>query len=126
MMLLLAPMVHSLGFFFVLKGLALGETTVVMMNRAGLDEMLGAVERYKVTLLTAAPPLVVAMTRSENVGKYDLRVLERVLCGGAPLPLEVAERFTARFPHVELQMVIFSYKLNENWFIFFYFFYFKG
>lgn len=105
-MLLLAPMVHSLGFFFALKGLALGETTVVM-NRAGFGDMLGAAERYKATLMTLAPPVVVAMSRSEEAGKYELGELKRVVCGGAPLSAEVAQRFMARFPHVQLQVVIF-------------------
>nr|WGU11326.1 4-coumarate:CoA ligase 12 [Crinum x powellii] len=100
--LLIAPMVHSLGFFFAVKGLALGETTVVM-GRAEFGGMLKAAERYGATAMTASPPIVVAMARSEEVGRFDLSRLERVFSGGAPMPEEVANRFMKRFPHVELQ-----------------------
>lgn len=102
--LLAAPMFHSLGFFFCLKGLTLGET-VVVMERPGFEEMLAAVGRHGVTLMTAAPPLVVAMSRlSEGeVEKYKLGSLEAVITGGAPLSVDAAERFMRRFPRVQLR-----------------------
>nr|AXU39899.1 4-coumarate-CoA ligase 2 [Narcissus papyraceus] len=101
-MLLVAPMFHSLGFYFILRGLAMGETTVVM-SKVGFSEILDAAARYRVTMMTASPPVVVGMGRAKEVDKYDLRALERVLSGGAPLSEDAAERFTRRFPHVELR-----------------------
>jgi acyl-CoA synthetase (AMP-forming)/AMP-acid ligase II len=99
-----APMFHSMGFCFLLKGLALGLTTVVMTEaatRAGLRGMLEAAERWQVTEVLAAPPVVLGMTKA----KCHLASLERVICGGAPLPGSVAERFRRQFPHVDLCMV---------------------
>ncbi|MQL85749.1 hypothetical protein Taro_018282 [Colocasia esculenta] len=100
--LLAAPAFHAMGFFHLLKGVALGETTVVV-NRMGLEDMLRAAQRHGVTQMTAAPPTVLAMSRWD--GPADLRALESVMCGGAPLPEEVARRFVARFPWVVLQQV---------------------
>ncbi|KAM0904606.1 hypothetical protein ACQ4PT_017903 [Festuca glaucescens] len=98
-----APMFHSMGFCFVLKGLALGFTTVLMTEtaaRAGLKGMLDAAERWRVTEMLAAPPVVSGMTRLS----CHLASLERVICGGAPLPGSVAERFRRQLPHVDLCM----------------------
>ncbi|KAJ0976984.1 hypothetical protein J5N97_012458 [Dioscorea zingiberensis] len=99
--LLIAPMFHSLGFFFALKGMALGETTVVV-GSAPLAKMMAVAEKYKATQMTAAPPLLVAMAQSKETVRFDLSALRRVFTGGAPLATEAAERFLARFPRVEI------------------------
>nr|WGU11324.1 4-coumarate:CoA ligase 8 [Crinum x powellii] len=101
-MLLVAPLFHSLGFCFVLRGLAVGETTVVM-SKLGFWEILDAAARYRVTMMTASPPVVVGMGRAAEVERFDLSALERVFSGGAPLSVEAAERFMRRFPRVELR-----------------------
>ncbi|PKA61278.1 4-coumarate--CoA ligase-like 7 [Apostasia shenzhenica] len=100
--LLTAPLFHSLGFFVVMKAIALGETTVVVDHPATVPEMLQDAERYRVTQITAAPPLVVAMSRLEKALRIDLSALQRIFCGGSPLPAESAERFSSRFPNVLL------------------------
>ncbi|KAG6528793.1 4-coumarate--CoA ligase-like 7 [Zingiber officinale] len=96
-----APLFHSMGFFFLLKALALGETTVVMGGRGGVKQMLQAAERYRVTAMTAAPPVVVAMAKWPE--PLDLEALEHITCGGAPLPEASAVRFMRRFPRVEIR-----------------------
>ncbi|XP_073099686.1 4-coumarate--CoA ligase-like 7 [Elaeis guineensis] len=111
-MLLAAPMFHMMGFVLALKGVVLLTTTVLMGgNRAGATEMLRAAAQYKVTEITAAPPVVVAMGRPEVVAGLDLSALERVVCGGAPLHPASAERFMARFPRVKLSQ---GYGLTEG------------
>lgn len=95
-----------MGFFFFLKGLALGDTTVVLTGeRVTLADMIRAANRYKVTEMTAAPPVVVAMAKSGDLAPEDLLALETVICGGAPLHVESARRFQDRFPHVQLSQV---------------------
>ncbi|KAI4997984.1 hypothetical protein ZWY2020_053326 [Hordeum vulgare] len=97
-----APMFHSMGFAVVLNGLAQGRTVVVMTAaaaRAGLRGMLEAAERWEVTEITAAPPVLLGITKE----RYRLKSLARVVCGGAPLPTSVAEQFRRRFPHVDLR-----------------------
>lgn len=101
---LTAPMFHSMGFISVVGGVAMGTTTVVM-NRPGFSEMLAAMERYRVKSVTAAPPVVVAMGRSDEVSRFDLGAMAEVVCGGAPLSVEAAVRFNKRFPGVLLRQV---------------------
>jgi len=52
-----------------------------------------------------SPPLIVALTKSDLVKKYDLSTLQLLGCGGAPLGKEVAERFAAKFPNIEIVQV---------------------
>ncbi|KAF7047857.1 hypothetical protein CFC21_056716 [Triticum aestivum] len=97
-----APMFHSMGFSSVLNGLAQGLTMVVITAaaaRAGLRGMLEAAERWEVTEIMAAPPLLLGITKD----RCRLKSLVRVVCGGAPLPTSVAEQFRRRFPHVDLR-----------------------
>ncbi|KAF0897593.1 hypothetical protein E2562_000331 [Oryza meyeriana var. granulata] len=101
--LLCAPMFHSLGFFFVLKGVALGVTTVVVTDaaaRTGIRGLVEAAEHWAITDMTASPPVVLRMTKE----RCRLTALERITCGGAPLSTAAIERFGRRFPHVDLCM----------------------
>ncbi|KAG2561450.1 4-coumarate--CoA ligase-like 7 [Panicum virgatum] len=102
-MLLSAPMFHSLGFYFALKAVALGQTTVLVTDpvaRRGVRGVVEAAERWAVTEMTASPPVVMAMAKEPRV----LEALERVVCGGAPLPTTAAERFRRRFANADLCM----------------------
>lgn len=79
--------------------------TLVLMERFDFEKMLRAVEKYRITFIPVSPPLVVALAKSELVEKYDLSSLQFLGSGGAPLGKEVSDRFTARFPNVEMVQV---------------------
>lgn len=104
------PLFHVFGFFMVIRAAALAET-VVLMGKFDMGTMLKAIEEHRVTYMPVSPPLVVAMAKSEEAGRYDLSSLELVGCGGAPLRREMAERFVKRFPHVK---VIQGYGMTES------------
>eukprot|EP00262_Sarcandra_glabra_P000269 TRINITY_DN1032_c0_g1_i2.p1 TRINITY_DN1032_c0_g1~~TRINITY_DN1032_c0_g1_i2.p1 ORF type:complete len:360 (+),score=52.60 TRINITY_DN1032_c0_g1_i2:88-1080(+) len=104
------PLFHIFGFFFTVKAVAVGES-VVLMERFEFRTMLRAIQAYRVTYMPVSPPLVLAMAKSEEVSGYDLSSLELIGCGGAPLGKEVVDRFTARFPNVE---VVQGYGLTES------------
>ncbi|EAZ39409.1 hypothetical protein OsJ_23843 [Oryza sativa Japonica Group] len=88
---------------FIAMGVALGATTVVVTDavaRAGIRGLVEAAERWAVMDMTASPPVVLGMTKQ----RCRLPALERITCGGAPLPAPAIERFRRRFPHVDLCM----------------------
>ncbi|KAJ7970691.1 4-coumarate CoA ligase [Quillaja saponaria] len=103
------PYFHVIGFFYSVKSVGLNET-VVVMERFGFTKMLRAVEEFRVTNLGVVPPLVVALVKNDSDG-YDLRTLEGVACGGAPLGKDVIAAFTHRFPKV---LVTQGYGLTET------------
>ncbi|KAH9618487.1 hypothetical protein KSS87_008900 [Heliosperma pusillum] len=104
------PLFHVFGFTMLLRAVTLSET-LVMMERFDFEKMLAAVEKYKVTYMPVSPPLIVALEKSELVKKYDISSLKLLGCGGAPLGKEVALRFKARFPDVE---IVQGYGLTES------------
>lgn len=95
------PLFHVFGFFMLIRAFALGEC-LVLMERFDFEKMLEAVEKYRVKYMPVSPPLVVAMTKSDLVAKYNLSSLQLLGSGGAALGKEASERFTARFPNVEI------------------------
>ncbi|KAJ3703678.1 hypothetical protein LUZ61_007383 [Rhynchospora tenuis] len=107
-----APMFHLMGFFSSLRRMALGETTVVLtQERVTVDDMMEAAKRYKVTQMTAAPPVVVQIAKSGDLSGRDLPALETLLCGGAAVHVEAARLFQEKFPHVQLSQ---GYGLTEG------------
>ncbi|CBI15627.3 unnamed protein product, partial [Vitis vinifera] len=104
------PLFHVFGFFMLVRAVSLAET-LVLMERFDFENMLKAVEKYRITYMPVSPPLVVALAKSEFVGKYDLSSLQLLGSGGAPLGKEVSERFSARFPNVQMVQ---GYGLTES------------
>ncbi|KAL5991112.1 hypothetical protein ACLOJK_012018 [Asimina triloba] len=104
------PLFHAFGFSYCLTELGAGETTVVVMERFEVGKMVKAVEELGITCMMAAPPIVVwmAVLGSGIIDPERLtRSLKLVVCSGAPLSVEVMERFRERFPTVQLAQVIF-------------------
>ncbi|KAJ4821861.1 4-coumarate--CoA ligase-like 9 [Turnera subulata] len=104
------PLFHVFGFFMLIRALAYGET-LVLMERFDFVEMLRAVEKYKVTYMPVAPPLIVAFVKLDLTKKFDLSSLLVLGCGGAPLGKEVADKFKEKFPNVE---IVQGYGLTET------------
>ncbi|XP_006646572.2 4-coumarate--CoA ligase-like 6 [Oryza brachyantha] len=104
------PLFHVMGFGLLTRTVSSGETAV-LMHRFDLAAAVRAVERYRVTRVSAAPSVLVALTKSEEARRRDLSSLLAIVVGGAPLGPEVAERFAAVFPNVQ---IIQSYGLTES------------
>ncbi|WVZ50669.1 hypothetical protein U9M48_001901 [Paspalum notatum var. saurae] len=96
----------SMGFIQMLVTPALGDTLVLMSCAVeeGVRDIMGMVERHRVTDTAVPPPLVVAMARGEAAG-FDVSSLRRLLCGGAALPVHAEAEFRRHFPGVLLGVV---------------------
>ncbi|KAI6686671.1 hypothetical protein NL676_032584 [Syzygium grande] len=105
------PYFHVYGLAYCVRSMAMGETRVCM-GRFGMEEMGRAIERFRVSHMAVAPPLVMAMVKGGSVMEgYDFSSLEVVGCGGASLPAAVVARFKDRFPNVQLAQ---AYGLTES------------
>ncbi|CAN7042306.1 unnamed protein product [Brassica oleracea var. botrytis] len=107
------PMFHTFGLLmFAMATVAIG-STVVILQRFELNDMLAAVEKYRATALILAPPVLVVMTNEADIikEKCDLSSLKKVTCGGAPLSKEVTEGFLKKYPTVR---VLQAYALTES------------
>ncbi|KAJ0257466.1 4-coumarate--CoA ligase-like 3 [Hirschfeldia incana] len=107
------PLFHTFGLLtFAMATVARG-STVVILRRFELGDMLAAVEKYRATTLLLAPPVLVVMTNEADKikARYDLSSLRTVRCGGAPLSKEVTEGFMKKYPRVH---VLQGYALTES------------
>ncbi|MQM10858.1 hypothetical protein Taro_043756 [Colocasia esculenta] len=107
------PMFHVYGLAFFAMGLLGAGSTVVVLPKFEMGEMMSAVSRYRANYLPLVPPILVQMVKgAESINaEYDLSSLRTVLCGGAPLTGEVIEEFIKRFPGVEILQ---GYGLTET------------
>jgi long-chain acyl-CoA synthetase len=87
------PFFHAYGLTLVMNaGLALAARSI-LIPRPIMTDIFEAVQAFKPTALPGVPALFVSMVNSERVIDYDLHSIRVCVSGGAPLPIEVAEKF---------------------------------
>ncbi|GFZ10508.1 OPC-8:0 CoA ligase1 [Actinidia rufa] len=107
------PMFHIYGLAAFATGLLASGSTIVVLSKFEMDEMLSAIGTYRATYLPLVPPILVALVNGADQvrRKYDLGTLQSVLSGGAPLSKEVIEGFVERYPTVGILQ---GYGLTES------------
>ncbi|HEX7156721.1 MAG TPA: AMP-binding protein [Burkholderiaceae bacterium] len=92
------PMAHNytLAAPGLVGTLALGGT-VAIAGGASDEEVFRAIERHRVTVVSAAVPLVAKWLGSPLIGRYDLGSLKVFMNGGAKLAPELRQRVEQRF-----------------------------
>src|SRR5213594_2427599 len=79
------PLFHIYGLVVVLNmGLHLG-STIVTMPRFDLEQFLGLIQKYRVTLSHIVPPIVLKLAKEPMIENYDLSSLKMIFSGAAPL-----------------------------------------
>ncbi len=104
------PFFHAAGFCSSICLTLHAGATVVTLPRFDLEAALALVEEHRVTLLPAAPPLVLGLARHPAVDRFDLSSLELVICGSAPLSAELEVECARRLGRPVLQV----YGLTET------------
>ena len=80
----------------VLQNLSiLGAAEMLLMPRFDLKDLLDLAAKKKPTLFAAVPTLYTAINNSELTKNYDLTSIRYCMSGGAPLPVEVKQKFEA-------------------------------
>jgi acyl-CoA synthetase (AMP-forming)/AMP-acid ligase II len=84
------PLSHIAGMHVLMNNALASGATVVTLPRFEIEAFLAAIERYRVTRMIVAPPIVLALASHPLVGDYDLSTLRVVASGAAPLAPDVA------------------------------------
>ncbi|MGV9712568.1 AMP-binding protein [Gordonia sp. NPDC003424] len=79
-------------------------STIVMIGSPDADTVFAAIERHRITHISAVPPLVAAWIDSSARAAFDLSSLEVIQVGGAKLSRALAERVSPELGSV-LQQV---------------------
>ncbi|CAH1442026.1 unnamed protein product [Lactuca virosa] len=97
------PLFHIMGLItFTYAQLQRGNASVVMA-RFELEKSLDAIQRYKVTHLYTAPPVVVALVKQPAVvRRYDVSSLQEIGTGAAPLSKDTMDECSKIFPQAKI------------------------
>lgn len=90
------PLVHGLGLYGAVEGLAAG-ATVHVQPRFHAADALDRLERHGLTTLVAVPTMLVGML--EAAGSRSLPQVSRVISSGAKLSPAIHDRLAAVFPN---------------------------
>jgi long-chain acyl-CoA synthetase len=91
--LVVLPLFHIFGLtVMMLASVAFG-TEMVLHIRFDADRVLADIARKKITFFAGVPTMFTALVNHPKVTEFDLSSLRRVGAGGAPLPVEVLNRF---------------------------------
>lgn len=91
------PLFHIFSLSILLASVRAG-ATVLLMHKYEMGRLLELVQQYQVTVTPVVPPLVLALTKSAAVEKYDLSSIRMVISGAAPLGKELEEALLNRLP----------------------------
>ncbi|XP_004499325.1 probable CoA ligase CCL5 [Cicer arietinum] len=107
------PMFHIYGLAVFATGLLSLGSTIVVLSKFEMHDMLSSIEKFRASILPLVPPILVAMLNNADAikSKYDLSSLHTVLSGGAPLSKEVTEGFVEKYPNVAILQ---GYGLTES------------
>ncbi len=88
------PYFHVFGLVVgVLLNVRLGGRLVITPNPRDTEQNLKLMDKEKPTIFPGVPAMYNAIVNREDVEKYDVQSIRYCISGGAPLPLEVQERF---------------------------------
>ncbi|XLU93055.1 hypothetical protein S245_007407 [Arachis hypogaea] len=79
---------------------------VLLMEKFEMRAMLEVVEKHRVSVVMAVPPLVVALSKNPAVEEYDLSSIRMVMSGGAPLATDIEEAFHSRLARAILRQAL--------------------
>ncbi|XP_024031287.1 4-coumarate--CoA ligase-like 6 [Morus notabilis] len=110
------PMFHIYGLcHFAIGMLSLG-STVVVMSKYDVKEVVKAIEKYKITHLPLVPPILAALTKVakddiEGNGGKTFQSLKQISWGAAPSSRKMIEDLVQTLPHIDL---IQGYGMTES------------
>jgi acyl-CoA synthetase (AMP-forming)/AMP-acid ligase II len=90
------PCYHLYGLHIVIDLALRTGATAITLRQFDMEKFLRALEKYKVNVVPVVPPIVLALSASPLVDRFDLSRLEALHCGAAPLSPEVANACSER------------------------------
>jgi long-chain acyl-CoA synthetase len=100
--LLVAPLFHVLALQEQLLAAIFSGTTIYMMPVLLPEPLLELIVREKINILTGTPTLFWILLHKTPIQNYDLRCVELIKYGGAPMPPDLLRDIKGVFPEVRL------------------------
>ena len=90
------PFFHIYGLTVLIHHAFWGGYELVVMPRFDLEKFCQAVQDLKITMAFVVPPVILVLSKSPVVDKYDLSSLRMMNSGAAPLTRELVDALYAR------------------------------
>lgn len=91
------PLYHAYGQLYTIIRGAHQRGTIYVLAEFKPEAFLAALEKYKITDLAVAPPILVMLAKRPDVKNYDLSSLRRIGSGAAPLKTDLQNEVQSRF-----------------------------
>ena len=87
------PFFHVFAMTAVMNFAIAQGAEIVIMPRFVLDDAMKLIDKTKPTVMPGVPTMFIAMLNHPKLTSFDLSSLKFCLSGGAPLPVEVKQKF---------------------------------
>lgn len=87
------PFFHAFAMTTVMNFALQEGAEIVIMPRFVLDDAMKLIAKTRPTVMPGVPAMFIAMLNHPRLASYDLSSLKYCVSGGAPLPLDVKQRF---------------------------------
>lgn len=104
------PLFHVNGQVVTILSPLFAGGSMVLMERFTPKEFFPTLSRFKATAFSGVPTIYAMLLQHVEPGKYDLSSLRFCICGAAPMPVELFEKFEAAFHAFILE----GYGLSEG------------
>ncbi len=86
------PMFHIYAMSTTMNHAILSGSSILILSKFDINELMRSIEKYKPNLFMGVPAMygAIAMREGHN---YDLSSIEACMCGSAPIPVAVHEKF---------------------------------
>lgn len=108
----LLPLFHVYGCEVLISVMTTITGTIIMLPKFEEKTFLSCIEKYQCTTLCLVPPLLVFLSKNDNVDKYDLSSVRVIFSGAAPLSKETEEAVHRRLRNPNL-MIKNTYGMSE-------------
>ena len=89
------PLFHIYAMTCIMISSVLNGGSMIILPRFELRAALNVIRKYRPTIFHGVPTMYVAFNGAPNVERYGFDSLRVCMSGGAPLPVEVRQRFEA-------------------------------
>jgi acyl-CoA synthetase (AMP-forming)/AMP-acid ligase II len=104
------PFYHIYGLVTIMNGALSVGATLVTLPKFDFELFLETIESQRITYINVVPPILLSLAKHASVDRFDLRTLQHVHCGAAPLGEELAAACSERLGAVVRQ----GYGLTET------------
>ncbi|CAA7030054.1 unnamed protein product [Microthlaspi erraticum] len=93
------PMFHTYTLHSLILSAMRTGAALLIMPRFDLNLVMEMIQRYKVTVVPVAPPVVLAFVKSPETERYDLSSVRMMMSGAATLKKELEDAVCLKFPN---------------------------